>query len=70
MSMALCGQSVEILMLNLVVHEISTKCHVQRFYILPTECISVIFMDIRTNSDYYYVMVFCGETVCLSRVTN
>ena len=68
--LVLCGQSVEFLLLNLVVHKISTKCHVQQFHHLPTECTSVIFMDLRTNSDYYYAIGFCDETVCLLRVTN
>ena len=69
-----CGQSVEFLLLNLSVniyiYKISAKCHVQQFYILTTECISVIFMNLKTSSDYYYVTDFCGETVCLPRITN
>jgi hypothetical protein len=67
MSVVLCGQSVEFLVLNLVVHEITTSFHVQQFNILPTECVSVIFMDHRTNSDYYYVIDFCDETVFTTR---
>jgi len=65
MSLALYGQSVEFLVLNLAVHKITTRCHVQQFYILPTECISVIFMDLRTNSYYYYVTDCCDEIVCV-----
>ena len=71
MSLTLCGHSVEVLLLNLVVHKITTKFHVQQFYILPTECISMIFMNLRTNSDYYYYVIdFCDETVCVLRVMN
>jgi len=34
-----------------------TKCatrHTHKFYVLPTQCIRVIFMDIGTNSDYFH----------------
>jgi len=27
--------------------------NIQQFYVLPTQCISVVCMDLRTNSDYF-----------------
>jgi len=29
------------------------QLNTQRFYILPTQCIYVFYMDLRTNSDYF-----------------
>jgi len=27
--------------------------HIQQFYVLPTQCIYVFCVDLRTNSDYF-----------------
>ena len=27
--------------------------NVQQFYVLPTQCIYVLYVDLRTNSDYF-----------------
>jgi hypothetical protein len=63
-------QSVEFFMLILMVHKITTRCHVQQFNVLHTECTYVIFMDLGTNSDHYFLIDFCNETVYLLRGTN
>jgi len=26
---------------------------IQKFYVLPTQCIYVLYVDLRTNSDYF-----------------
>ena len=30
----------------------ATRFSIQKFYVLPTQCIYVICVDLRTNSDY------------------
>ena len=27
--------------------------NIQQFYVLPTQCINVFYVDLRTNSDYF-----------------
>ena len=29
------------------------RFNLQKLYVIPTECTSMIFMDLRTNSDYF-----------------
>jgi len=29
--------------------------HTQQFYVLPTQCIYVFCVDLRTNSDYFHI---------------
>ena len=31
----------------------ATALNIQQFYVLPTQCIYVFFVDLRTNSDYF-----------------
>jgi hypothetical protein len=31
------------------------KFNIKTFYVLPTECISLLHVDLRTNSDYFAV---------------
>jgi len=49
---------------SLYVPPVVTKCtasghcmyrqfNIQQFYVLPTHCIYVFFVDLRTNSDYF-----------------
>jgi hypothetical protein len=33
----------------------STRFNIHKFYVLPTQCIYVFCMDLRTNSDYFPV---------------
>jgi hypothetical protein len=33
----------------------TTKFNIQQFYVLPTQCIYVFCVDLRTNSDYFTV---------------
>ena len=30
--------------------------HIQQFYVLPTQCIYVFCVDLRTNSDYFPIL--------------
>jgi len=53
-----CGQNVEFL--NVKAHPLKPSGHymyhkfnIQQFYVLPTHCIYVFCMDLRTNSDYF-----------------
>jgi len=44
-----------------------------KFYVLPTQCIYVFCVDLRTNSDYFPIqhwLVFITETECLLRGTD
>jgi hypothetical protein len=36
-----------------VVTVCTTRFNVHKFYVLPTQCIYVFCMDLRTNSDYF-----------------
>jgi len=31
----------------------TTAFNIQQFYVLPTQCIWVFYVDLRTNSDYF-----------------
>jgi len=31
----------------------TTTCNTGKFYLLPTQCMYVLCMDLRTNSDYF-----------------
>jgi len=49
--------------------------NIQQLYVLPTSCIYVFCVDLRTNSDYfplqYELTGFCNrDGVCLLRRTN
>ena len=33
----------------------TTRFNIQQFYVLPTQCIYVFCVDLRTNSDYFPV---------------
>jgi hypothetical protein len=41
--------------LNLVVNICTAMFNIQQFYVLPTQCIYVFCVDLRTNSDYFTV---------------
>ena len=34
-------------------HYMYNQFNIQQFYVLPTECIYMLYMDLRTNSDYF-----------------
>jgi len=34
-------------------HYMYRQFNIQQFYVLPTQCVYVFCMDLRTNSDYY-----------------
>jgi len=38
---------------NPVVTICTTSFNIQQFYVLPTQCIYVFCVDLRTNSDYF-----------------
>ena len=49
--------------------------NIQQFYVLPTQCIYVFCVDLRTNSDYFTVQhwllgFYNGDEVCLLRGTD
>jgi len=33
----------------------TTRLNSHKFYVLPTQCIYVFCVDLRTNSDYYHI---------------
>jgi hypothetical protein len=45
--------------MNACLHVVCNTCtdrfHVQKFYVLPIQCIYVFCVDLRTNSDYFTV---------------
>jgi hypothetical protein len=43
----------------------TTRFSVKKFYVLPTHCIYVLRMDLRTNSDYFPVQHYNRDGVCL-----
>jgi hypothetical protein len=47
-------------------HYIYRQFNIQQFYVLPTQCIYVFCVDLRTNSDdfpiQHYLTVFITET--------
>ena len=50
------------------------KFNTQQFYVLPTQCIYVFYVDLRTNSDYFPIQheltgLYNSDGVCLLRGT-
>jgi hypothetical protein len=52
-----------------VVTTYTTSLNIQQLYVLPTHCIYVFYMYLRTDSDYfrtqYYLTGFITETQCV-----
>jgi len=53
----------------------TTRCNVEKLYVLPTQCIYVFCVDLRTNSDYFPITAltdwFCNrDGMCLLRGTD
>jgi len=51
------------------------QCNIQQFYVLPTQCICVFCVDLRTNSDYFPIQhyltgLYIRDGVCLLRGTD
>ena len=42
---------------SLVVTICSAMFNIQQFYVLPTHCIYVFYIDLRTNSDYFPIHI-------------
>jgi hypothetical protein len=42
-------------------HQFNTR----QLYVLPTQCIYVFCVDLRTNSDYFPILVCITETECV-----
>ena len=39
--------------LSVMINHLETTVNIQQFHILPTQCIYVFCVDLRTNSDYF-----------------
>ena len=52
-SVVRCGPSHEINHLKPSGHYMHRQFNIQQFYVLPTQCIDVFCVDLRTNSDYF-----------------
>ena len=39
-------------------HYMYRQCNIQQFYVLPTQCIYVFCVDLRTNSDYFPIQLY------------
>ena len=53
----------------------TTRFNIKKFYVLPTQCIFVMCMDLRTNSDYFPIQhwltsLYSWNGVCLLRGTD
>jgi uncharacterized cysteine cluster protein YcgN (CxxCxxCC family) len=48
-------------------HYMYRQFNIQQFYVLPTECIYVFCVDLRTNSDYFPIQQI-GRASCRERV--
>jgi hypothetical protein len=48
-----CAVRTEPLPLTPIGHYIYQQCNIQQFYVLPTQCIYVFCVDLRTDSDYF-----------------
>ena len=53
----------------------TTGFNIQQFYVLPTHCIYVFYVDLRTNSDYFPIQhqltgFYNWDGVCLLRGTD
>jgi len=49
--------------------------NIQQFYVLPTRCIYVFCVDLRTNSDYFHIQqqltgFYNRDGVCVLRGTD
>jgi hypothetical protein len=60
---------------SLTVTICTTSFGIQQFYVLPTQCIYVFCVDLRTNSDYFTVQheltgLYNWDGVCLLRGTD
>jgi hypothetical protein len=57
------------MILRAVVTVCTARFNIHKFYVLPTQCIYVFCVDLRTNSDYlpYSInwLVFIAETACV-----
>jgi hypothetical protein len=53
-------------------HYMHRQFNIQKFYFLPTQCICVFCVDLRTNISLYSInwLVFITETECLLRGTG
>jgi len=56
-------------------HYMYHKFNIHKFYILPTQCIFVFCVDLRTNSDYFPIQhqltgFYNRDGVCLLRGTG
>jgi len=40
----------------------TTRINTCKFYVLPTQCINVFYMDLRTNNDYFVVCFLLGNS--------
>ena len=53
---------------------INSTFNIQQFYVLPTLCIYVFCVGLRTNSDYFPIninrLIFVTEKECLLRGTD
>jgi len=53
----------------------TARFNIQQFYVLPTQCIYVFCVDLRTNSDYFPIQhqltgFYNRDGVCLLRGTD
>jgi len=52
----------------------TTRFNINQFCVLPTQCICVFYVDLRTNSDYFCTTLtdafYNREGVCLLRGTS
>jgi len=53
MDVVKCGPSHEINNLKASGHYKYHQFNIQEFYVLPTQCIYVFYVYLRTNSDYF-----------------
>jgi len=44
--------------------------NIHKFYALPTQCIYVFCVDLKTNSDFFPIYFYNSEGECLQRSTN
>ena len=56
-------------------HHMYHQFNIQPFYVLPTQCIYVFCVDLRTNSDYFPIQLkltglYNRDEVCLLRGTD
>ena len=56
-------------------HYMYCQFNLQQFYVLPTQCIYVFYVDLRTNSDYFSIQhsltgLYNRDGECLLRGTG